>query len=60
MLAQNFYAEACRIERRNVRTLWQMIAGVLFQRRALKPPILSTMLREMQLRCTGDLVAGRH
>jgi len=34
-LARDFYAEMCRIERWNVRTLRQKIGGMLFQRTAL-------------------------
>jgi len=34
-LARNFYAEMCRIERWDVRTLRQKIGGMLFQRTAL-------------------------
>jgi predicted nuclease of restriction endonuclease-like (RecB) superfamily len=34
-LARDFYAEMCRIERWDVRTLRQKIGGMLFQRTAL-------------------------
>ena len=36
-LARDFYAEMCRIERWDVRTLRQKIGGMLFQRTALSP-----------------------
>ena len=47
-LARDFYAEMCRIERWDVRTLRQKIGGMLFQRTLLNPPKLSTALRDMQ------------
>ncbi len=34
-LKRDFYAEMCRVERWSVRTLWQKIGGMLFERTAL-------------------------
>ena len=59
-LARDFYAEMCRIERWDVRTLRQKIGGMLFQRTALsrKPEsVISTeiaMLRDGHM--TPDIV----
>jgi predicted nuclease of restriction endonuclease-like (RecB) superfamily len=59
-LARDFYAQMCRIERWNVRTLRQKIGGLLYERTALskKPEALIAVeldkLRENQM--TPDLV----
>ena len=34
-LQRDFYAEMCRMEQWNVRTLWKKIRGMLFERTAL-------------------------
>ena len=51
-LARDFYAEMCRIERWDVRTLRQKIGGMLFERTALveKAPSLSSQRRSAELR----------
>lgn len=59
-LARDFYAEMCRIERWDVRTLRQKIGGMLFERTALskKPDaIISTELAHLREgRMSPDLV----
>ena len=46
-LARDFYAEMCRIERWDVRTLWQKIGGMLFQRTALSKRPTSVISAEI-------------
>lgn len=53
-LARDFYAEMCRIERWDVRTLRKKIGGMLFQRTAL-----SKNTKEMISTELGNLRAGR-
>ncbi len=59
-LARDFYAEMCRIERWDVRTLRQKIGGMLFQRTALskKPQavISAEIVRLRDGQMTPDLV----
>jgi len=59
-LARDFYAEMCRVERWDVRTLRQKIGGMLFQRTALSRKPKSVIAAELaQLRnghMTPDLV----
>jgi predicted nuclease of restriction endonuclease-like (RecB) superfamily len=51
-LARDFYAEMCRIERWNVRTLRQKIGGMLFQRTALSKN--SKELISAEIACLRD------
>jgi hypothetical protein len=53
-LARDFYAEMCRIERWDVRTLRQKIAGMLFQRTALSKNTKEVISAEI-----GQLRDGR-
>jgi predicted nuclease of restriction endonuclease-like (RecB) superfamily len=46
-LARDFYAEMCRIERWNVRTLRQKISGLLFERTALSKKPVATVATEL-------------
>jgi hypothetical protein len=62
LLARDFYAEMCRVERWDVRTLRQKIGGMLFERTALsrKPEVVISAeiarLRDGQM--PPDLCAG--
>jgi predicted nuclease of restriction endonuclease-like (RecB) superfamily len=53
-LAREFYAEMCRIERWDVRTLRKKIGGMLFQRTALSKNTKEVIAKEI-----GDLRDGR-
>jgi len=53
-LARNFYAEMCRIERWDVRTLRKKIGGMLFQRTALSKNTKAVISAEL-----ADLREGR-
>ena len=59
-LARDFYAEMCRIERWNVRTLRQKISGLLYERTALskKPPatVATEIARLREGQMSPDLV----
>jgi hypothetical protein len=46
-LVRDFYAETCRIERWDVRTLRQKIGGMLFERTALSKQLLTTVATEI-------------
>jgi len=59
-LAREFYAEMCRVERWNVRTLRQKIAGMLFERTALskrpKAVVVAEIAKLRDGQMTPDLV----
>ena len=46
-LARDFYAEMCRVERWDVRTLRQKIGGMLFERTALSKKPIATVAAEL-------------
>ena len=54
-LARDFYAEMCRIERWEVRTLRQKIAGMLFQRTALSKRPTSVISAEISKLREGQM-----
>ena len=54
-LARDFYAEMCRIERWDVRTLRQKIAGMLFQRTALSKRPTSVISAEISKLRDGQM-----
>lgn len=54
-LARDFYAEMCRIERWDVRTLRQKISGMLFQRTALSKRPTSVISAEISKLRDGQL-----
>ncbi len=54
-LARDFYAEMCRIERWDVRTLRQKVAGMLFQRTALSKRPTSVISAEISKLRDGQM-----
>ena len=54
-LARDFYAEMCRIERWDVRTLRQKIGGMLFQRTALSKRPTSVITAEISKLSDGQM-----
>jgi hypothetical protein len=54
-LARDFYAEMCRIERWDVRTLRKKIGGMLFQRTALAKKPQQVIAKEIGQMCDGQI-----
>jgi DUF1016 N-terminal domain len=57
-LQREFYAETCRIERWNVRTLRAKIGGMLFERTALSRKPENLVKQELAKLRVGDVCAG--